>query len=167
MAAANSFDVVSEVDLGEVKNAVNQALKEVQQRYDLKTSRSDIRFEEKEHRLVLASADAFTLRAVNDVLQQKLVRRGVSLKALDYGDIEPTAKDTVRQTVALQQGIPIEKAREIVKVVKDTKLKVQVAIQGDSLRVSGKERDTLQQVIALLKAQDFGIDMKFTNYRST
>jgi hypothetical protein len=154
------------VDLAEVHNAVNQATKEIIQRYDLKGSDSRIDFNEKEARLVLASADEFRLKAVNDILQQKLVRRGVSLRALDYGTIEPAAKGTVRQMVSLQQGISTDKAREIVKLVKGTKLKVQSTIQEDMVRVSGKDRDTLQKVIELLKEHDFDIDMQFTNYRS-
>ncbi len=158
MAKQNSFDIVSRVDLAEVHNAVNQATKEVIQRYDLKDSGSRIDFNEKEARLVLASADEFRLKAVNEILQQKLVRRGVSLKALDYGTIEPAAKGTVRQTVSLQQGISTDKAREIVKFIKGTKLKVQSALQEDLVRVSGKDRDTLQKVIALLKEHDFAID---------
>lgn len=166
MAQQNTFDVVSKVDMAEVKNAVNQAMKEVQQRFDFKGTNSTITLEEKEHRIVLGTASEFTLKSLNDVLQQKLVRRGVSLKALSYGKVEPAAKDTVRQTVTLQQGIPIEKAREIVKFIKDTKLKVQASINGDFVRVGGKDRDTLQQVIARLKEKDFGIDMQFTNYRS-
>lgn len=166
MAQQNSFDVVSKVDMAEVKNAVNQATKELNQRFDFKGTNSSITLDEKEHKLVLATASEFTLRALNDVLQQKLVRRGISLKALSYGNIEPAAKDSVRQTVSLQQGIPIEKAREIVKFIKDSKVKVQAAINGDFVRVSGKDRDTLQQIIAALKEEDFGIDMQYTNYRT-
>jgi uncharacterized protein YajQ (UPF0234 family) len=166
MAQQNTFDVVSKVDMAEVKNAVNQASKEVNQRYDFKGTNSTIELDEKEHKLVLATASEFTLRSLNDVLQQKLVRRGVSLKALSYGKVEPAAKDSIRQTVGLQQGIPIEKAREIVKFIKNSKLKVQASISGDYVRVAGKDRDTLQQVIAMLKEADFGIDMQFTNYRS-
>lgn len=166
MAKQNSFDVVSQVDLAEVQNAVNQAMKEVRQRFDLKGSNSNIEFNDREATLVLASADEFRLKAVSDILQQKLVRRGVSLKALSYGSIEPAAQGTVRQTADLQQGIPIEKAREIVKVIKAAKLKVQAAINNDFVRVSGKNRDTLQDVIALLKEKDFDIDMQFSNYRS-
>ncbi|HUK88971.1 MAG TPA: YajQ family cyclic di-GMP-binding protein [Blastocatellia bacterium] len=166
MAQQNTFDVVSKVDMAEVKNAVNQALKEINQRFDFKGTNSDIALDEKEHKMVLTTASDFTLKSLNDVLQQKLVRRGVSLKALSYGAVEPAAKDTVRQTVTLQQGIPIEKARDVVKFIKDTKLKVQAAINGDFIRVSGKDRDTLQQAIARLKEKDFGIDMQFTNYRS-
>lgn len=152
--------------MAEVKNAVNQAMKEIRQRYDFKDTNSDILLDEKERSLVLATASEFTLRSLNDVLQQKLIRRSVSLKALSYGKVEPAAKDSVRQTVTLQHGIPIEKAREIVKFIKDTKLRVQASINGDFVRVSGKDRDTLQKVIALLKQEDFGIDMQFTNYRS-
>jgi uncharacterized protein YajQ (UPF0234 family) len=166
MAQQNTFDVVSKVDMAEVKNAVNQASKEIAQRYDFKGTNSEIQLDEKEHKLVLATASEFTLKSLNDVLQQKLVRRSVSLKALSYGKVEPAAKDSVRQTVTLQQGIPIEKAREIVKFIKDTKLRVQASINGDFVRVAGKDRDTLQQVIASLKEKDFGIDMQFTNYRS-
>src|SRR5262252_7464983 len=161
----NSFDIVSKVDLQEVSNALQQALKEIHTRYDLKDSKSDIRLDDKEA-LVLSSADEYKLKSVNDVLQTKLVKRGVSLKALTYGAIEPAAGSTVRQKVSLQQGIPIEKAREIVKLVKNSKLKVQASIQGDFVRVSGKDRDTLQQVIAMIKQSDFGIDMQFTNYRT-
>jgi len=166
MAQQNTFDVVSNVDMAEVKNAVNQATKEIIQRYDFKGTNSEIQLDEKEHKLVLATASEFTLKSLNDVLQQKLIKRSVSLKALSYGKIEPAAKDSVRQTVTLQQGIPIEKAREIVKFIKDTKLRVQASINGDFVRVSGKDRDTLQQVITALKGEDFGIDMQFTNYRS-
>ena len=166
MAQQNTFDVVSKVDMAEVKNAVNQAAKEINQRYDFKGTNSTITLDEKEHTLVLATASEFTLKSLNDVLQQKLVRRGVSLKALSYGKIEPAAKDSVRQTVSLQQGIPIDKAREIVKYIKDSKLRVQASINGDFVRVSGRDRDAPQQVIALLKEKDFGIDMQYTNYRS-
>ena len=165
MAKQNSFDVVSKVEIDEVKNAVNQALKEVFQRFDLKGSNSSIELDTKEAKLVLGSADEYKLKAVIDILQSKLVKRGVSLKALDYGAVVPAAKGSVRQTISIQQGIPVEKAREIVKIIKKTKLKVQVAIQADSVRVSGKDRDILQEVIALLKEQDLGMDMQFENYR--
>jgi cyclic-di-GMP-binding protein len=167
MAAQNSFDVVSEIDLAEVKNAVNQANKEVVQRYDLKGSKAEITLDEKARQLVLESDSEFTLEAVLGILQQKLVRRAVPLKALDYGKPLPAGGDRVRQTIQLQQGIPTEKAREIVKLLKEQKLKkVQAAIQGDSVRISGPDRDTLQEVIALLKAHDFGIHIAFDNYRS-
>jgi uncharacterized protein YajQ (UPF0234 family) len=165
MSKQNSFDIVSEVDLAEVKNAVNQAMKEVVQRYDLKSSNSAIDFDEKAATLTLNSADDYTIDAVKGVLIQKLVRRGVSTKALTWGNVTPAGGGRVRQVVELQQGIPTEKAKEIVKIIKQEKLKVQAAIQGDSVRVTGKSRDDLQQVIALLKEQDLGIDMSFTNYR--
>jgi|SRR6516225_7905636 uncharacterized protein YajQ (UPF0234 family) len=161
----NTFDIVSKIDLQEVSNAIQQALKEVHTRYDLKDSKSDIQMEGTEA-IVLTSADDFKLKAVNDVLQSKLVKRGVPLKGLQYGKIEPAAGSTVRQRITLQQGIPIEKAREIVKLIKNSKKKVQASIQSDLVRVSGKDRDTLQEIIALLRQNDFGIDMQFTNYRS-
>ena len=163
--AENTFDIVSKVDLQEVSNAIQNALKEVHTRFDLKNSKSDIQLEGNEA-LVLSSVDEYKLKAVNDILQTKLVKRGVPLKALTYGTVEPAAGSTVRQKVTLQQGIPIEKAREIVKIIKDSKKKVQASIQGDTVRVSGKDRDTLQEIMALLRQRDFGIDMQFTNYRS-
>jgi hypothetical protein len=165
MAAENSFDIVSKVDLQEVSNAIQNALKEVHTRFDLKDSKSDIQMEGKEA-LVLTSVDEYKLKAVTDILQSKLVKRGVPIKALTYGTVEPAAGSTVRQRITMQQGIPIEKAREIVKVIKDSKKKVQASIQGDTVRVSGKDRDVLQEIIALLKGRDFGIDMQFTNYRN-
>jgi cyclic-di-GMP-binding protein len=160
----NSFDVVSKVDLQEVSNAIQQALKEIHTRFDLKDSKSNIELEK--DGIVLHSADEYKLKAVNDVLQQKLVKRGVSLKALTYGAIEPAAGGTSKRKATLQQGIAIEKAREIVKLVKDSKKKAQASIQGDLVRISGKDRDTLQEVIALLKGHDFGIDLQFINYRT-
>ena len=162
----NSFDIVSKVEMPEVINAIQQADKELLTRFDLKNSKSQITLNEKDHKLTLASIDEFKLKAVTDILQQKLVKRGISLKALTYGPIQPAAGGTVRQEVTLQQGIAIEKAREIVKIIKDSKKKVQASIQGDLVRVSGKDRDTLQAVIALLRNSDFGIDMQFTNYRT-
>jgi uncharacterized protein YajQ (UPF0234 family) len=164
MAQQNSFDIVSQVDRAEIVNAINQTMKEVRQRFDFKGSKAEVSLEEKD--LVLAAEDETKLRNMNDILQQKLVRRGVPLKALDYGSVEPAAGASVRQRAAIQQGIPQEKAKEIVKLIKDSKAKVQASIQGDLVRVSGKDRDTLQQVIATLKAKDFGINMQFTNYRS-
>jgi uncharacterized protein YajQ (UPF0234 family) len=163
--AENSFDIVSKVDLQEVSNAINQALKEIHTRFDLKDSRSNIEFDGKEA-ITLTSADDYKIKAVNEILQTKLVKRGVPLKALNYGAIETAASSTVRQKITMQQGIPTEKAREIVKEIKNSKKKVQAAIQGDLVRVSGKDRDTLQNVMALLRQKDFGIDMQFTNYRS-
>jgi cyclic-di-GMP-binding protein len=161
----NTFDIVSKIDLQEVSNAIQQALKEVHTRYDLKDSKSNIVVENK-NAIVLTSVDEFKLKAVNDVFQSKLAKRGVPLKGLTYSAIEPAAGSTVRQRIAMQQGIPIEKAREIVKLIKNSKKKVQASIQGDLVRVSGKDRDALQEIIALLKQQDFGIDMQFTNYRT-
>jgi cyclic-di-GMP-binding protein len=162
----NTFDIVSKIDLAEVNNAIQQVLKEVHTRFDLKDSKSTIELNEKDHKITLASQDEFKLRAVKDLLESKLVKRQVPLKGLTYGAIQPAAGSTVRQEITLQQGIAIEKAREIVKTIKDSKKKVQASIQGDLVRVSGKDRDTLQQIISLLKDHDFGIDMQFTNYRS-
>ena len=163
--AENSFDIVSRIDLQEASNAIQQALKEIHTRFDLKDSKSSIELEGKEA-IVLASIDEYKLKAVNDVLQQRLVKRGVPLKGLSYGPVEPAAGSSVRQRITLQQGIPTEKAREIVKAIKDTKKKVQASIQGDTVRVSGKDRDALQEIIAMLRQHDFGIDMQFTNYRN-
>ncbi|HEY6350235.1 MAG TPA: YajQ family cyclic di-GMP-binding protein [Candidatus Angelobacter sp.] len=162
----NTFDIVSKVDLQEVTNAIQNSLKEIHTRFDLKNTKSDIQLEGKDA-LVLTSADEYKLKAVNDILQGKLVKRGVPLKALTYGPVEPAAGSTARQRITLQQGISTEKAKEIVRVIKDSKKKVQASIQGDLVRVSGKDRDTLQEVMALLRQKDFGIDMQFTNYRST
>src|SRR5579872_1019493 len=166
MAAENSFDIVSKVDLQEVRNAIDQALKEVRTRFDLKDSKSDITLEG-EDAIQLASMDEYKLQAVTEILRQKLVKRGVSLKALTFGTVEPAAGSSVRQKVSLQQGIAGEKAKEIVKIIKDSKKKVQASIQGDTVRVSGKDRDTLQEIMALLRGRDLGIDMQFTNYRSS
>jgi uncharacterized protein YajQ (UPF0234 family) len=162
----NSFDVVSKIEIPEVLNAVQQAQKEIIQRYDLKDSHSSIELKEKENKILLASADEYKLKAVVDILQGKLVKRGVPLKGLVYGTIIPAAGASVRQEITLQQGIPTEKARDIVKKIKDSKLKVQASIQGDFVRVAGKDRDTLQSVIKVLRESDFGIDMQFTNYRT-
>jgi uncharacterized protein YajQ (UPF0234 family) len=162
----NSFDVVSKIELPEVGNAIQQAMKEIQQRYDLKDSKSSIELNEKDHKILLASADEYKLKAVIEVLEGKLVKRKVPLKGLTYGTLIPSAGSSVKQEISLQQGIPIEKAREIVRKIKDSKLKVQAAIQGDLVRVSGRDRDTLQSVIKLLRDADFGIDVQFTNYRT-
>jgi len=161
----NSFDIVSKIDLQEVSNAIQQAMKEIHTRFDLKDSKSSIALEGKDA-IILSSADDYKLKAINDVFQQKLVKRGVPLKGLTYGKVEPAAAATVRQRITMQQGIPIEKAREIVKKIKDSKKKVQASIQGDLVRVSGRDRDALQAIIALLRNSDFGIDMQFTNYRT-
>lgn len=164
MAQQNSFDIVSQVDHAEVMNAVNQTMKEVRQRFDFKDSKATVALEDED--LALSAEDETKLRNMNDILQQKLVRRGVPLKALSYGNPEPAAGGTVKQRAQIQQGIPQEKAKDIVKFIKDSKAKVQASIQGDMVRVSGRDRDTLQTVIASLKAKDFGINMQFTNYRN-
>jgi uncharacterized protein YajQ (UPF0234 family) len=161
----NTFDIVSKIDLQEVSNAIQQALKEVHTRFDLKDSKSNIEMDGKDA-IVLHSIDDYKLKAVNDIFQAKLVKRGISLKGLTYATIESAAGGTAKQRITMQQGIPIEKARDIVKTVKDSKKKVQASIQGDLVRVSGKDRDTLQEIMALLRSKDFGIDMQFTNYRS-
>ena len=160
----NSFDVVSKIDLAEVSNAIQQALKEIHTRFDLKDSKSNIELDK--DGIALHSADEYKLKAVNDVLQAKLVKRGVPLKGLTYGVVEPSAGGTAKRRITMQQGIPIEKAREIVKLVKDSKKKAQASIQGDLVRVSSKDRDTLQEIIALLRAHDFGIDVQVTNFRT-
>jgi cyclic-di-GMP-binding protein len=164
MAQQNSFDIVSQVDRAEITNALDQAMKEVRQRFDFKGSAALVVLEKEE--LILTAEDETKLRNMNDILQQKLVRRSVPLKAFSYGKIEPAAGGTVRQHVAIQQGIPTEKAKEIVKFIKETKAKVQASIQGDVVRVTGKDRDTLQEIITQLKAKDFNINMQYTNYRS-
>lgn len=164
MAKENSFDIVSKTDYAEVTNALNQTEKEISQRFDFKGSKASVELQQKD--LMLAAEDETKLRNMNDILQSKLVKRGISLKALDYQKIEPAAGGTVRQLVKVQQGIPTEKAKEVVKFIKDGKFKVQASIQGETVRVSGKDRDTLQEVISALKGKDFGIDMQFDNYRS-
>ena len=163
MPPDHSFDVVSEVDLQEVKNAVQQADKEIQNRFDFKGSKTEILLEE--GHLDLTSSDEYKLKSAMEVLKGKLIKRKVSLKALQPGEIESALGGTVKQRVELQSGIPIEKAREIVKVVKGTKLKVQASIQGEQLRVTGKNRDDLQKIIQLLRDTDMDIHMEFTNYR--
>lgn len=162
----NSFDIVSKIELPEVSNAIQQALKEVITRYDLKDSKSTIELREKDNKILLASADDFKLKAVIEILQSKLVKRNVPIKGLQFGTLIQGSGGSVRQEITLQQGIPMEKAKDIVRVIKDSKKKAQAAIQGDLVRVSAKDRDILQEVIALLRGQDFGIDMQFTNYRS-
>ncbi|MBA2705944.1 MAG: YajQ family cyclic di-GMP-binding protein [Blastocatellia bacterium] len=164
MAQQNSFDIVSQVDRAEVTNAIQQTIKEVRQRFDFKGSTATVVLEKDE--LILSAEDETKLRNMNDILQQKLVRRSVPLKALSYGTVDPAAGGSVRQRAQIQQGIPQEKAKEVVKFIKDSKAKVQASIQGDVVRVSGKDRDTLQDIIAKLKAKDFGIDMQFSNYRT-
>ena len=165
MPADNSFDVVSKVDLQEVKNAIDQATKEVNARFDLKNSKSTIALEGTEV-IQLASQDEYTLKAVIEILSQKLVKRGVSLKNLEYEKIEPASGSSVRQKIKLQQGIASEKAKQIVALIKDSKKKAQASIQGDTVRVTSKDRDVLQEIISLLRGKDLGVDLQFTNMRS-
>jgi uncharacterized protein YajQ (UPF0234 family) len=165
MAQQNTFDITSQIEHTEVVNAIHQALKEVATRFDFKGSKSHLELE-KQEAILLTSDDEYRLHSLNDILQSKLVKRGVPLKGLTYGKIEQALGGTVRQRVALQQGIPQDKAKEIVKCIKETKLKVQASIQGELVRVAGKDRDTLQAVMAALRQHDFGIDMQFTNYRT-
>jgi cyclic-di-GMP-binding protein len=165
MAQENSFDIVSKVDLQEVRNAIDQAIKEIRQRFDLKDSHSEVTMEG-DDAIQLASANEYKLEAVKEILGQKLVKRGVSLKNVTYGKLEPAAGQSVRQKISLQQGIPTEKAKEIVKLIKDAKKKAQASIQGDTVRVSSKDRDELQSIIALLRGRDMGVDLQFTNYRT-
>ena len=162
----NSFDVVSVVDMPEVLNAVQQARKEALTRFDLKDSKSEIDLNEKDKKIVVQSIDDFKLKAVVDIIQQKLAKRKVPLKNFTYGPITPAAGSSVRQEITIQSGLPVEKSKEIVKKLKDSKIKVQASIQGDLVRVSGKSRDLLQEAIQLLKTSDFGLDMQFTNYRT-
>jgi cyclic-di-GMP-binding protein len=167
MAATQSFDVTSGCDLQEVDNAVNQALKEIRQRYDFKGTHADIEFKRTDAKLVLHAPDEFKLKAVWDVLQEKLVRRKVPVRNMTLGKVMPSAGASVTQEIALQQGIPSETARAIVKFIKEKKLKkVQSEIQGDQVRISSPSRDELQNVIAMLRTQDFGIELKFGNYRT-
>ena len=165
MAQENSFDIVSKVDIQEVRNAIDQAMKEIRQRFDLKDSHSEVTLEGNDA-IQLASDGEYHLEAVKEILGQKLVKRGVSLKNLTYGKLEPAAGKSVRQKIALQQGIPTEKAKEIVRLVKDSKKKAQASIQGDTVRISSKDRDELQSIIALLRAKDLGVELQFTNYRT-
>ncbi|MEO6910206.1 MAG: YajQ family cyclic di-GMP-binding protein [Edaphobacter sp.] len=165
MASDNSFDVVSKVELQEVKNAIDQASKEVHARFDLKDSKSKIELEGTEA-IQLASQDEYKLQAVVEILSQKLVKRGVSLKNLEYEKIEPAANSSVRQKIKLVQGIPSEKAKQIVALIKESKKKAQASIQGDTVRVVSKDRDVLQDVMALLRGKDLGVDLQFTNFRS-
>jgi uncharacterized protein YajQ (UPF0234 family) len=164
VAAENSFDIACKVDMQEVANAINQAKKEIETRYDLKGSRNEISQDKMD--IVISSADDMKLRAVLDILQSRLHRRGVDLKALTIKDPEPAAGGTLRQRITLQDGIPVEKAREIVRLIKDSKIRVQASIQEKQVRVAGKSRDDLQAVIALVKGKDLGIALQFTNYRS-
>ena len=166
MATQCSFDITSNVDLQEVDNALNQARKEVAQRYDFKGSKASIDFDPKESKLVLVADDDFKLNSLWEVVQTRLVRRNVPVKNLSRGSALPSANSTVRQEIALQQGIPTEKAKDIVKFLKDAKLKkVQASIQGDQLRVTSPSRDDLQEAMRLLRDHDFGVALQFGNYR--
>lgn len=165
MADTHSFDVVSKLDLQELDNALNQARKELQQRYDLKSSNSDILFNEKEMQITLESADEFSLKSVIDILQSKMIKRNISIKALDFGKIEPATQKSVRQKVKLKQGIDKETSKKITTAVKDMKLKVQAAVQGEEVRVTAKSIDDLQIVMQKLKSMDLNIPLQFTNYR--
>jgi cyclic-di-GMP-binding protein len=162
-AKESSFDIVSKVDLQEVDNAVHQAQKEIENRFDFKGSKSSI--ERSNEEIVLVGDDEYKLNAVIDILQTKLVKRGISLKSLEYGKVEPASGGTVRQTIKIRQGIPQDQAKKIVKLVKDSKLKVQAAVQGDQVRVSGKSKDDLQAVIRLLREADLPVELQFVNYR--
>ncbi len=166
MASDNSFDVVSKVDLQEVKNAIDQATKEVNARFDLKNSKSKIDLEGTDA-IQLASQDEYTLKAVIEILSQKLVKRGVSLKNLEYEKLEPASNSSVRQKIKLQHGIPSDKAKQIVALIKESKKKAQASIQGDTVRVVSKDRDVLQEVMGMLRAKDMGVDLQFTNLRSS
>lgn len=163
MAKDSSFDIVSKVDMQEVTNAIHQAQKEIEQRFDFKNSKSSIELQD--DKIILISDDDFKLRNVVDIVEGKLVKRQISLKALEYGKVQPAAGDTVRQEVKLVQGISQEKGKEINKLIKDSKIKVSSSIQGDQVRVTGKDKDDLQAVIALLRKQDLGIELQFINYR--
>ena len=166
MAAQSSFDVTSKVDLQEVDNAVNQALKELGQRYDFKGVKFTLDFKRAENLIEIAADDKMHLDAVWDVLQTRMIRRGVPVKNLKPSDIETIGAGRVKRTVTLQQGVPIEVAREVVKYLKDQKLKkVQAAIQGDQLRITSPSKDELQTAIHLLRAHDFGVELQFGNYR--
>jgi uncharacterized protein YajQ (UPF0234 family) len=165
MADEHSFDIVCNVDMQEVLNAVNQAMKEIGQRFDFKGSKSSIELDKGKGLVNLISDDELKLKSVIDILQSKLVKRGVSLKALSYGKVEQAAGSTVKQAITLQQGIPQEKAKDIVKLIKDMKAKVSPEIQKDQVRVKAKNKDDLQAVIAKIKEKDFGIHLEFTNYR--
>jgi len=167
MAGESSFDIVCKVDMQEVDNAVNQVLKEVGQRFDFKGSMSDIVLDKLKGTLTLSTEDDFRLNSLTDILQSKIIKRGISLKALVYGKVEQATGSSVRQVITMQQGIPQDKAKQVVKIIKDMKLKVNAAIQSDQVRVTGKNRDDLQTIIQKLKTEDLGIDMQYENFRTT
>lgn len=165
MPDLSSFDVVSLVDMQEVKNAVDQTMKEIRQRFDFKGSKTDLTLKEKERELSVLSDDEYKLKAVLEILKAKFVKRNVSLKAMTYGKVEEALGGTVRQVIGIQSGIPDDKAKAISKEIRDAKFKVQAQIQADQIRVQSKSKDELQAVIAFLKQKDFGIDLQFVNFR--
>jgi len=165
MADQFSFDVVSEVNMQELKNALDQATKEIKQRFDFKDSKTEITLKEKENELVVISDDEYKLKAVQDIIRTKCVKRAVSLKAFTQGPVEPALAGTVRQVAKIQSGLASEKAKDISKAIKDSKLKVQAQIQGEQVRVLSKSKDDLQAAIAMLRGKDFGVDLQFMNYR--
>ena len=165
MADQNSFDVVSKVNMQEVKNAIDQALKEIHQRFDFKGTKTELTLKEKDSELEILSDDEYKLKSVVDIVKAKLVKRTVSVRAFAFGAIEPALGGTVRQVAKIQNGLTIEKAKEIAKEIKEGKFKAQAQIQGDQVRVQSKSRDELQAVIAFLKGKDFGIDLQYINYR--
>ena len=161
----NSFDIVSKVNVQELKNALDQATKEIKQRFDFRGSKSELILEGEGKEIIIISDDEYKLKSVIDVLQSKLVKRGISLKSLEYGKIEDALGGTKRQRVTVLQGIPQDHAKGISKTIRDSGLKVQAQIQGDQIRVSSKKKDDLQAVISLLREKDFGPPLQFTNYR--
>ena len=163
MAKDSSFDIVSEVNMQEVMNAVNQAKKEISQRYDFKGSKTEVSLDDSSIKIV--TEDDFRLKSVIDVLKTRLVSRKVAIKNLEYGKLEDASGGMVRQVITIRQGIETEKAKDIVKDIKNAKLKVQAYIQGDQVRVSGKNKDDLQAVIGMLREKDYGLELQFTNYR--
>jgi len=165
MADEFSFDIVSKVDLQEVENAIHQANKEISTRFDFRGSVSKIDFDKKAPSLTLFSDDEGKLKSVVDILQNKFIKRNVSLKSLDYQKLEPAEKATVRQVVKIKQGIPSEKAKELVRIIKDSKIKVTPSIQGEQVRIVSKSKDDLQTAMSVARAQDLGLDLQFTNYR--
>lgn len=163
---SSSYDIVSTTDMAEVQNACNQTMLEIRQRYDFKGSKSEVELDIKDSQIKILADDGHKLNAVIDILQTKLIKRSVSIKALDYGKIESASGDAVRQVISIQQGIPQDKGKEIIKYIKTLGVKkIQAQIEDDKIRVSGKDKDDLQTVMASLKAKDFGVDMSFTNYR--
>lgn len=165
MASDNSFDVVSKVDLQEVKNAIDQASKEVHTRFDLKDTKSTIQLEGDET-IQLASASEYSLKAVTEILSQRMVKRGISLKNLEFEKVEPAANSSVRQKIKLKQGVNSDAAKKIVAMIKESKVKAQASIQGDTVRVVSKDKDVLQEIMGKLRSGDFGVALQFTNYRS-